>query len=275
MQQLPKQLLATRPSGSQQPRWLPSPARDTRLVAPTSFFNSPNFPQTSPTARPATAAPLQRTCPVPCAPGPSARARPCALGPSACTSCPCAPWSSAPRTPQWPCRDLQWWHVSHFRFKQKSEIRNPISCYYTPRYFGYKLNTQRTVGEIRDIFARNPTFTHWEILLYIALEECCGALPWKHARRGWKRAVDAILEDARQVPTRTPSYKGSFLKSCTSYKSKRVEMKARKNGISGFYFCKESLLSQIKKLFHSFTCFGLRVVDICRSHLYMNQLYYD
>jgi len=106
-QQLPKQLLAIRPSGSQQPRWLPSPARDTRLVAPTSFFNSPNFPQTSPTARPAIAAPLQRTCPVLCAPGPSARARPCALGPSACTSCPCAPWSSAPRTPQWPCRDLQ------------------------------------------------------------------------------------------------------------------------------------------------------------------------
>ena len=151
MQQLPNNnLLATRPSGSQQPRWLPSPARDTRLVAPTSFFNSPNFPQTSPTARPATAAPLQRTCPVPCAPGPSACARPCALGPSACTSCPCAPWSSAPRTPQWPCRDLQWWHVSHFRFKQKSEIRNPISCY-TPRYFGYQVKHDRDSG-------RNPWY---------------------------------------------------------------------------------------------------------------------
>ena len=228
MQQLPNQLLVTRPSGSQQPRWLPSPARDTRLVAPTSFFNSPNFPQTSPlTARPAIAAPLQRTCPAPCAPGPSACARPCALGPSACTSCPCAPWSSAPRTPQWPCRDLQWWHVSHFRFKQKSEIRNPISCY-TPRYFGYQVKHDRDSGRNPWYFCkksyfyalRNPfIYRIGRMLRCPSLEagaQRLKARSWRYFRR-CKTSADPI-----------PSYKGSFLKSCTSYKSKRVEMKARK-----------------------------------------------
>ena len=179
------------------------------------------------------------------------------------------------KDPQWPCRDLQWWHVSHFRFKQKSEIRNPISCYYTPRYFGYQVKHDRDSGRNPWYFCkksyfyalRNPfIYRIGRVLRCPSLEaraQRLKARSWRYFRR-CKTSADP-----------NPSYKGSFLKSCTSYKSKRVEMKARKNGISGFYFCKESLLSQIKKLFHSFTRLGLQVVDICRSHLYMNQLYYD